>query len=169
MNNPIQDKLIIAYEEMTKRFHDAVEHAENVTIPQAEKALEQVKEKAIELGELTREEADTVGKYLQRDLQDLSAYMSETQKEFSDWLAFESTVLESKMFEWLNVVADKTRLQWDEFNRRTTQAITYHSGEITGPGTLECQSCKQTLHFKKAGHIPPCPKCHKTLFKRHTK
>ncbi|PCI18096.1 MAG: hypothetical protein COB62_07115, partial [Piscirickettsiaceae bacterium] len=37
------------------------------------------------------------------------------------------------------------------------------------PGTLECIACKQTLNFKKTGHIPPCPKCHKTEFKRHSK
>lgn len=169
MSGSIKDKLTHAYNQMAERFHAALEHTENVTLPHLEEALAKAKDQAVEFGELTREEADKVGQYLQRDLQDLSAYLSDTRKELSQWLAFESTLIEGKVFEWLSLVADKTKLQWDAFNQQAAQKFEYHSGEITGPGTLECSSCQQTLNFKQAGHIPPCPKCHKTRFKRHTK
>ena len=44
--------------------------------------------------------------------------------------------------------------------------IGYHTGEISGPGTLLCVACGTELHLHKTGRIPPCPKCHATQFKR---
>ncbi|MEO1888486.1 MAG: zinc ribbon-containing protein [Cycloclasticus sp.] len=169
MNNPIQDKLLHAYDAMMERLHDTVEKAEKLAIPTIDQNLQQAKEKAVELGELTREEANKVSGYLKRDIDDISAYLQETQEEFSEWLSFESTLIEGKIGDWLNLVADNTKLQWDKLSLDAIKAQLYHSGEVTGPGTLECVACEQTLNFKKTGHIPPCPKCHKTEFKRHSK
>jgi predicted RNA-binding Zn-ribbon protein involved in translation (DUF1610 family) len=169
MNNPIQDKLLHAYDTMMERVHDAVEKAEKLAIPTIDENLKQAQEKAVELGELTREEASKVASYLKRDFDDASAYLQETQEEFSEWLSFESTLVEGRIGEWLSLVADKTKLEWDKINLQAIKGKLYHSGEVTGPGTLECISCEQTLNFKKTGHIPPCPKCHKTEFKRHSK
>jgi NADH pyrophosphatase NudC (nudix superfamily) len=42
----------------------------------------------------------------------------------------------------------------------------YHTGEITGIGTLFCDNCGHSLHFSKTGHIPPCPHCSHTRFHR---
>lgn len=169
MNNPIQDKLLDAYDTMVERLHDTVEKAEKLAIPTIDQNLQQAKEKAVELGELTREEANKVADYLKRDIDDISVYLEETQEEFSDWLAFESTLIEGKIGDWLDLIADTTKLQLDKLSLDAIKAQLYHSGEITGPGTLECIACEQTMNFKKTGHIPPCPKCHKTEFKRHSK
>ncbi|PHS73740.1 MAG: hypothetical protein COB22_00600 [Cycloclasticus sp.] len=169
MNNPIQDKLIDAYDTMVKRLHDAAEKAEKLAIPTIDENLKQAQEKAIELGELTREEANKVAGYLKRDLDDVSVYLQETKEEFSEWLSFESALVEGKIGDWIESVADKTKLEWDKLSLDAIKGKLYHSGEVTGPGTLECIICEQTLHFKKTGHIPPCPKCHKTEFKRHSK
>jgi len=169
MSNPVQDKLLQAYDKMVQRLHDAVEQAEKLAIPTIDENLKKAQEKAIELGELTREEASKVAGYLKRDIEDVSVYLQETQKEFSEWLSFESVLIEGKIGDWINSVADKTKLEWDKLSLDAIKNKLYHSGEVTGPGTLECINCKQTLHFKKTGHIPPCPTCHKTEFKRHNK
>ena len=169
MSNPVQDKLLQAYDKMTQRLHDAVEQAEKLAIPTIDDNLKIAQEKAVELGELSKEEASKVAAYLKRDLEDVSVYLQETQQEFSDWLSFESGLVEGKIGDWINLVADKTKLQWDQLRLDAIKGQLYHSGEVTGPGTLKCTHCQQTLNFKKTGHIPPCPKCHKTEFKRHTK
>jgi len=70
------------------------------------------------------------------------------------------------MAQWFSQVADHTRLEWANLERQAREADLYHSGELTGPGTLTCCACSQTLNFKKTGHIPPCPKCHTTRFSR---
>jgi len=169
MNNSMHDKLLHAYDTMVKRLHDAVEVAEKLAIPTIDDNLQQAQEKAVELGELTREEASKVAGYLKRDLDDVSIYLEETQQEFSEWLAFESTLIEGQVGDWLNQVADKTTLEWDKISLAAMKAQLYYSGEVVGPGTLECVSCEHTLNFRKTAHIPLCPKCHKTEFKRHSK
>ena len=169
MNNLMQDKLIKAYDTMVKRLHDAAEQAEKLAIPTIDENLKQAQEKAIELGELTREEAKKVAGYLKRDLDDVTVYLQETQDEFSEWLSFESSLIEGKIGDWFQLVADKTKLEWDKLSLDAIKGQLYHSGEVTGPGVFECIICKQTISFKKTGHIPPCPKCHKTEFKRHNK
>jgi len=169
MTNPLQDKLLHAYDKMSQRLHDAVEQAEKLAIPTIDENLKVAQEKAVELGELSKEEASKVAAYLKRDIEDVAAYLQDTQQEFSDWLSFESDLLESKVGDWINLVADKTKLQWDQLRLNAIKSQLYHSGGMTGPGTLECTHCQQILHFKKTGHIPPCPSCHKTEFKRHTK
>ncbi len=169
MSNSMQDKLLHAYDTMMERLHSAVETAEKLTIPTIDENLKNAQEKAIELGELTHDEAQKVSNYLKRDLHDISCYLEQTQDEFSQWLDFESTLIESKVGEWLSLVANKTTLEWNKLNIDAIKAQLYHSGEVTGPGTLECIACEQTLNFKKTAHIPPCPSCHKTEFKRYRK
>ncbi|AFT67699.1 MAG: Zn finger protein HypA/HybF involved in hydrogenase expression [Cycloclasticus pugetii] len=169
MNNSIQDKLLQAYDKMMQRLHDTVERAEKIAIPTLSENLKHAQEKAVELGELTKEEASKVADYLKRDLEDASAYLQTTKKEFSDWLSFESNLIEGKIGDWTHSVVDKAKLEWENLNLDTIKGTLYHSGELTGPGTLECTQCKQTLNFKKTGHIPPCPTCHKTEFKRRKK
>ncbi|MEE9491971.1 MAG: hypothetical protein V3W04_01145, partial [Gammaproteobacteria bacterium] len=43
---------------------------------------------------------------------------------------------------------------------------TYHTGEVTGPGTLHCAECEEILTFHQPGKIPQCPKCHSTTYHR---
>jgi hypothetical protein len=45
-------------------------------------------------------------------------------------------------------------------------ALTYRTGELTFGGRFECKACGSQMQLKKPGHLPPCPKCHKTAFKR---
>ena len=46
------------------------------------------------------------------------------------------------------------------------EALTYHTGEMTHGGTFQCVDCNSSLTLKHPGHLPPCPKCHKTAFRR---
>lgn len=46
------------------------------------------------------------------------------------------------------------------------QSLTYHTGEMTHGGTFRCVACESTMTLNRPGHLPPCPKCHKTAFRR---
>ena len=65
-------------------------------------------------------------------------------------------------------VADQTSQALRGFAEQAREASVYHTGEITAPGVLACTACGETLHFHKTGHIPPCPKCQATTFRRKT-
>lgn len=159
-------RMVAAYEKMLERVHETLEHAEQETIPNLKRNIDQAREKAVELGELTREEAEKVGTYIERDLKDAASYLQESQEQFSQWLRFDLDQIGNRLLEMFADVADRTQVELSKLAEQARRAQLYHTGEITGPGTLVCRWCGKAMHFHKAGHIPPCPKCRSTEFRR---
>jgi len=161
-----QDRLVAAYEELLKRTHEAMTHARQETAPVLRELLDKARDNMVELGELTREEAAKVAEYVERDIKDAAAYISRTGEDLRQWWRFDVSQIQERMLEMFSGVADQTSVQLQNWARQARQAVGYHTGEITGPGTLICAACGAELHMHKPGHIPPCPKCHATLFRR---
>lgn len=160
--------LVGAYEKMVQRAKGVLDQARSDALPTLRQLLETSKEKAVELGELTREEAEKVGEYLQRDIEDAANYLSYTGKGLGDWLNFDLDILEAKFREAFPAVVDHTRIELDRLAARAREADEIHTGQLVSPGTLRCTACEQPLHFGGTGHVPPCPKCHATIFTRVT-
>ncbi len=164
VNNP-SDKFIEAYHRMLEHTQDAIKNTLEETTPQLKKLIDSAVDHTIELGELTKEEAKKIGGYLHRDLDDASEYMQTTKKELADWFRFDIELVEDRIKDWFSTVTDSTRTTLDKLAQNAEMAE-WHTGEITGPGTLRCDECQQDLHFHKVGHIPPCPHCKGTKFHR---
>lgn len=162
----LNEKHLHAYDRMMERVKAAMAHAGYQNLRHA---VEIAKDKAVELGELTREEAERIGDYLVRDIEDVGTYLAETGGELKDWLRFDLHLIEDRLLEMFAAAADQTKLELLMLAERARQASLYHSGEITGIGTLRCDNCGKLLHFHAASHIPPCPKCHGAVFKRSEK
>ncbi len=165
--DPIE-RMVDAYEKMLERVNQMLDKAEKNTLPTLGKALDHAREKAVELNELTREEAERLSEYLERDMKDAARYLSETGTEFRTWWRFDIELIEQRLLELFASVADKTKLELEGLAEQARDAAFYSTGEITGPGTLVCTDCGKILSFHKAGYIPPCPKCFKTKYRRAT-
>ncbi len=163
--NIAMDRLVAAYEKMLERVHDAVEKAGS-HVPAFRQNLDHAREKAVELGELSREEADKVASYIERDMHDAAVFISETGEQIRDWWQFDLKQIEGRVLDMFVNVADQTSVQLREMRENLRRAELYHTGEVTGPGILVCGGCGKEMNFKKPGHIPPCPGCHGTEFKR---
>ncbi len=159
------DHLVAAYEKMLERVHHTLEQTEH-RVPNLRQNLEQAREKAVEMGELTREEAEKVASYIERDLHDAASFIVETGQQVRDWWRFDLGRMQVGMLEWFSRMADQTSLQLQEMAEQLRQAQIYRTGEVTGPGTLVCAACGREMHFQKPGHIPPCPHCHGTQYGR---
>lgn len=162
------DKLVDAYEQMLKHTHEAIEKAHEESMPRFREMLDKSRERMVELGELTREEADRVSDYIRRDIEDAAHFVAETGQDFRDWWRFDLQLIERRMAEMFAQVADQTRLQLAQWSESARQMSLYQAGEITGPGTLVCDHCGAETHFIKAGRIPPCAECGGLRFKRRT-
>lgn len=160
------DKLVGAYKTMLDRIRTTLSHAEADAIPSLEHNLETAKEKATELNELTREEAERIGDYLRRDIEDAAHFLTASGKALRDWARFDMELVEDKFLDAFSGMVDQTRLELDWLERQANRYGTWHSGEVIGIGTLRCQACGEELHFHAPGHIPPCPACHGSVFKR---
>jgi len=161
------DALGEAYEKLYEHTAADIHKLKDETGPGLYQIIEEAKDKAVELDELAEEDAIKLAKWLKRDLEDAIRYLAKTGHEIKDWLGFESALLENELFYMFLDIADKTTVELQQF-KENAEHPEYHTGEITGPGTLTCDECGETLHFYKAGKIPPCPKCHATIFHRST-
>ncbi|NOZ53054.1 MAG: zinc ribbon-containing protein [Gammaproteobacteria bacterium] len=158
--------LIQAFERMIERVKDVVEKTEQDLKPRIQYAFQQAREKAVALGELTKEEAERVSDYLMRDLQDAAKFLDKNEAEFADWLRFEVDLIENQLLDSVPMLIDETRLVLDQLSHDAELYGEWHTGEITMPGTLQCAACGKEICFHQSGHIPPCANCHATVFKR---
>ena len=165
---PPRRDLSSAYDRMLGRVRELWEKAPGHE--PLEHFIEAAREKAVELGEISREEADRLAKYVRRDLEDAASFLnSEKTREFVDWLRFDISRIEEGLLELFTSVADRTKLELLQLQERARHANEYQTGEVTSIGTLYCADCGQSLHFHKTAHIPPCPSCHGTRFVRRIK
>ena len=157
------ERKVHAYNRMMERVKAAFGGSRDHSLNDA---LKDAKKKAVAEDELTSDEADQIGGFLKRDLEDAGHFLSDNTNELADWLHFDLELLEDKLAELLQGVADPTRVDLAMLAEHAQHADDYSTGEVTGLGTLECQACGKQMVFRKAGHIPPCPSCHKTKFRR---
>ncbi|MFK5914225.1 MAG: zinc ribbon-containing protein [Woeseiaceae bacterium] len=157
-------------DKLLKTYHTMLDHMKETALPTLSENIKRAAEKASELGEATKEEAEKLGEYIQRDFEDaghyLSDYVAKNGPELENWIKDELEFAEGQFAEVFATLADKTRLELDALAERARQVGVWRTGEITHVGILYCKSCNEALHFKKPGHIPPCPKCRGTEFKK---
>ncbi len=166
MTDKTSDKLVQGYNRMMERAREAIEQAESKAMPVLRESIEKARHTAVELEELSHDEAQKIADWLKRDLQDAGSHLAETRKGLADWLRFDLDLVEDSLLDLLKQVADPALVELTQLREELKRDMPYHTGEITGPGTLHCGACNETLHFHRTARIPPCPKCHGTTFRR---
>jgi len=151
-----------AYEQMIERASNILFALKDKSTFNLHHVLEEAKHKAVNLGELSLEEASQIAEYIHRDLYDASRHILEQEREFSDCLKLDILIIEEKLLKRVSSLIKVIQ----HVAKEPTHPFEWHTGEVTGIGTLKCKSCGKELHFYRAGHIPPCPKCHGSHFQR---
>ncbi len=150
------------YEHVAENIHKAKEKSGSLI----HDLIEEAREKAVKVEDIADEDAEKLAAWLRRDFDDVVNYVSETDYAVKDWLGFETSLIKNEFVKAMLDTADKTTLALLRMKENAHEPYEYHTGEVAGFGTLICDECGEKLHFHKAGHIPPCPKCHKTSFHR---
>ncbi len=166
-----ESSLVDAYNQMMIRIRDSIYNVEAHAVPSLQTAIDQARQQAIDLGEITLEEAEEVGNYIKRDINEAAEYLMETSHEFSEWMKLDIETIEQKLLALFFSVADNTRLELARLAqpRPRLEYSSYHSGDITGPGTLICNQCGDVIRFNTPGKIPVCRKCQGNQFVRAEK
>ncbi len=159
------DPMVDAYERLLKQTQEGIEQAKEAT-PRLRDTLEKARDNMVALGELTREEANRIADYVERDIQDAAQYLVETGEDLRDWWRFDLELIEQRMLDAFTSVADQTSLQLRQWTEQARRASLYQAGEITGPGTLICDKCGAETRFTRTGRIPACADCGGTVFRR---
>lgn len=129
-----------------------------------DEALKKAGDEVTSGGDYTREQAEKIAEYLRRDLNEVG--MKAKQARDAVFEAVEphrvAAGVQNGLSKLLRTAADTLT----EMAGRSEQVLEFKTGEVTSPGTLTCQACNKEMHLKSTVKIPPCPSCHKTLFRK---
>ncbi len=130
-------------------------------------ALEISKEKTSQSSDLSKEDLDKISGYVKRDVEHAANGLTakEDKNSLSEWFKFDVELIENFTLDAFLSVADKTRIELAKIEQ-LAETHTYHSGDITVPGTFICDACGKEIAFKTASEIPECPACHAKTFIR---
>lgn len=166
--NAMADRLVAGYKSVLTHSKEFLDQATEGAKPKLKYAMEYAVEKASELGELTREEAEKVSDYLLNDAKQAATMISEGERELADLARLDLLYIEDKLWDAFSNMVDHTQLELEHLREDAIRFGEWHTGEVTSMGTLKCRECGQLMHFKATAHIPPCPHCHGTHFVRNT-
>lgn len=145
------------YEKLASRTADLLEEGKKTF----DEALKKAKEELAAAGDFSREQADRLGEYVRRDLRENADKAREAVKK-----AVEPTRLAAGVQSTFARILTSAAETLTELAQRSEKSLEYSTGDITSPGTLTCKSCSTEMHMTKTTRIPPCPKCHKTVFRK---
>lgn len=131
----------------------------------AHHVIDEIRGDIVAMTKFSEDEVVKLEAYVKRDLVDAAGYLDKTGKELKEWVGFDVDLMKHEFWERFSAAADQTTKALYRLKQQAASAE-YHTGELTGLGTLVCDQCGEKLHFYKPGHIPPCPKCNSTHFHR---
>ena len=147
MSHQQSNRLIDAYNQMMASIRSAFESSDDDEDMSLSKAMSMARDEITHISDVTQDEAEEISNFIKRDINDAAEYMMETSSEFSDWLMLDIEVIERKLIDLFLSVADNTRVELEQFGVQNRELSLYYSGEITGPGTLQCNSCWHKVAF----------------------
>jgi len=158
-----KNKIVNAYTELMEHLYTAMDD----TLHSMADALDSGKQKLREVGNLTDEEIEKVSASVKRDVEHAAHGLSAKadNDSLTEWFKFDVELLENFALDAFLGIADKTRIELAKLEQLAV-AHTYHSGDITVPGTFICDDCGKEIAFKQPSEIPQCPACKGKTFIR---
>lgn len=128
-------------------------------------ALVAARSRLTELGEHTADNVDKAIATIEKEMLDASHRMGARLENFSERTADVFYIWRDRGNRFLGQAAQALADWAMEFGVRLGRQ-TYHTGEIAASGELECTACGEHLRLETPAHLPLCPKCRKTEFRR---
>ncbi len=127
-------------------------------------ALKKASDEVTAGGEYSREKAEKITAYLRRDLGEVGKKAQQARDAVLEAVEPSRVVagVQSGLAKLLCTAADFL----SELAGKSEQGLEFKTGEVTSPGTLTCKECGKEMHLKATVQIPPCPHCHKTVFRK---
>ena len=115
-------------------------------------------------GDFLKEEGERAGRFLKRNL-------AATRVDFARARASVIKVMDPSRVSggFIDLASHLFGSMGDMFQNwaaKSEEALAFNTGEVSGPGKLTCTDCGTELNLERSSRIPPCPKCHKTDFRK---
>lgn len=158
--NPEENEDVSLYQKLADRTAELLDEGRKTL----DEALKKARDEIASSGDYTREQAEKVGAYLRRDLTEVGKKAQQARDSVLQAVEPHRVVagVQSGLSKLLTTAADVLT----ELAGKSEQILEFKTGEVTSPGTLTCKDCGKEMHFKTTVRIPPCPQCHKTVFRK---
>jgi len=157
----VSDKETDQYDEMAAKFKELFEAGAEKSSEFAQVAMEKARVQLTAAGKVTEEQGQKLKGFLEKDFGQIVDTVRDEAK-----VKLNPSRLGTGALSSLSSLMEMAGSALTSAASRAQASLSCRSGEITAAGTLTCVACKHEMHFKKTGRIPPCPKCHKTEFKK---
>lgn len=162
-----QKKELAAYEKLRREVKKILDQSmDAISAEKIAQAIEHAERRMKETGEHTQEQVSRLGRNLKKDLLSVFKAAEPPVRELSDTVGGLFDLWRDKSGVILTDLARAVGDWSHQFSNKLDDMLLYRSGDMSHGGTFICVNCEQTLTLKKPGHLPPCPKCHKTEFRR---
>lgn len=152
------------YDRFAERARELFDAGQEKTNEAMEKAMEGAREQFAAAGEFTAEQGETFKKFMRRDLEQTALEMRALGQEAREHLS--PARLGAGALSSMARLLEATGTALQNLSRKAEDALHFKTGEITAAGTLTCKKCGQTVQLKRSAHIPPCPSCRGTEFRK---
>lgn len=116
-------------------------------------------------GEYTVEAVNKAAAALRKDIAHATHTMGPAWEKFSEKGADVFHVWRDRGGLFLASAATAVRDWLRETTTRVENQV-YETGEMAYSGVFECHACGERVTLAQPAHLPPCPKCMKTAFRR---
>ncbi|MFO7983588.1 MAG: hypothetical protein R6V08_09075 [Desulfuromonadales bacterium] len=160
-NNDNQEEHEVGlYERLASRTAELVENGKQTM----DEALKKSRDELTAAGDYSREKIEKIGGFVRRDIASMGQNAGKTTDSFRKAVDPKRVAYGAQSaFSRILGSASGFLGEWAE---KTEKNLELKTGEVTSFGTLTCKSCSAEIRIKTTGRIPPCPKCHKTVFRR---
>lgn len=164
---PAQQKAEIeAYRKLRREAEKFFEEVRDTVSPDVIKqGIDRAASRLKSVGEHSAETVTKVTAALRKDLADAAGRMGPKWEAFSDKSADLFGVWRDRGSLFLADAAAAVG-GWLAQTGTKLERHTYDTGDMAAAGVFECTACEERITLKTAGHLPPCPRCMKTEFRR---
>lgn len=152
------------YDKLAERAQELFRAGKDKSSEAIEAAVEKARKQLTEAGFFSSERGKAFKEYLLKDLDRFREFSRELGEEAK--VRLEPSRLGTGALASLSSLLHSASEALQDWARKTDQALSCKTGEVTSAGSLTCENCGKTMHLKKTGHIPPCPNCTGTHFKK---
>lgn len=159
-----QSKTEALYDRFAERSREIFEAGHERGREGFDKAVDLARRQLTGAGEFSSEQGAQFKRYLERDLEQTADDMRRLGHEAHQRL--HPSRVGAGALSSLARLMHAAGSALDSISRKAEDALAYQTGEVTAAGTLTCTACGQNVQLKRTGHVPPCPKCRGTHFRK---
>jgi hypothetical protein len=165
--SPAQQKReLAAYQKLRADMQKLLADTKDTVSPDTiRQALNDARERLRQLGEHTADTIDTAIASIEKEMIGASQRMGARLENVSERTADVFYIWRDRGNRFLAEAA-KALGDWTQEVSARLGEQTYRTGEIAASGELECTACCEHVQLETPAHVPLCPKCRKTEFRR---